>query len=79
MDTSTSSEEIIDRQKEFYQAHKTLHWHDKSYKEINKNTIVVDYECKVITNDGKSMSWSGPEHFTVKNGKITRIEIKIKP
>ena len=75
--TLTSREEIIDKQKEFYKAHKGLRWHDKSYKEIKQNTAVIDYGCEAITEDDETMSWSGLEYITVNNGKITKIEIKI--
>lgn len=77
--TLTSRDEIIKKQKEFYKAHKFLRWHDKSYKEIEKDTVVIDYECEAETKDGEMMSWSGLEYITVKNGKIVRIEIKIIP
>lgn len=76
--TLTGRDEIIDKQKEFYKAHKGLIWYDKSYKEIKPSTIVVDYDCEATTKDDEIMSWSGLEYITVKDGKIIGIEIKIK-
>ena len=75
----TNRDEIIEKQKEFYKAHKNVRWHDKSYKEIDKGTVIVDFECENQTKDGNLISWSGLEYISVKNGKISGVEIKPKP
>lgn len=75
----TSKDEIIDKQKDFYNAHKAFRWYPRSYTKTSDDSVSVDYDCEATTKDGKSVKWSGVMYVTSNNGKITSIEIKIKP
>src|SRR5271165_1906964 len=70
-------DDIIAMQKAFHSQFKTKAWTTPNgYKEIKPGLVLVDYEFNGTTMGEQTKQSSGLEYITVKNGLITRVEIK---
>jgi hypothetical protein len=69
---------VLAMQKDFHNKFETLNWHINSIKSTAPDQVVVDYNFEAKAKDDSVTKSTGLEYITVKNGRVTAIEIRAK-